>query len=109
MARPVRWIVGYGPGGPNDILARLMGQWLSERLGQPFFIENRPGAGGNIGTEAAVRALADGYTLLSGTAQALHGARTPSNYKARRPSICERNSWVRVRLALPIGSLRLCS
>jgi tripartite-type tricarboxylate transporter receptor subunit TctC len=63
-ARPVRWIVGFPAGGPNDILARLMGQWLSERLGQPFVIENRPGAGGNIGTEAVVRAPPDGYTLL---------------------------------------------
>jgi tripartite-type tricarboxylate transporter receptor subunit TctC len=66
--RPVRIVVGFSPGGPNDIYARLIGQWLSERLGQPFVIENRPGAGGNIGTEAAVRALADGYTLLSGPA-----------------------------------------
>jgi tripartite-type tricarboxylate transporter receptor subunit TctC len=63
-ARPVRWIVGYAPGGPNDILARLIGQWLSERLGQPFLIENRPGAGTNIATEAGVKAPPDGYTLL---------------------------------------------
>jgi tripartite-type tricarboxylate transporter receptor subunit TctC len=63
-ARPVRWIVPFSPGGPTDILARLMGQWLSERLGQPFIIENRPGAGSNIGIEAVVRAPADGYTLL---------------------------------------------
>ena len=63
-ARPVRLIVGFAPGGANDILARLIGQWLSERLGQPFVIENRPGAGSNIGTEAVVRAPADGYTLL---------------------------------------------
>jgi tripartite-type tricarboxylate transporter receptor subunit TctC len=62
--RPVRIIVGLAPGGSNDILARLMGQWLSERLGQPFIIENRPGGGGNIATEAVVRAPADGYTLL---------------------------------------------
>src|SRR5262249_33877818 len=62
--RPVRWIVGFPPGGVGDILARLIGQWLSERLGQPFIIENRPGAGGNIGTEAVVRSPADGYTLL---------------------------------------------
>jgi tripartite-type tricarboxylate transporter receptor subunit TctC len=62
--RPVRIIVGFAAGGPLDTLARLMGQWLSERLGQPFVIENRPGAGGNIGAEAAVRAPADGYTLL---------------------------------------------
>src|SRR5262245_12705869 len=62
--RPVRWIVGYAPGGSGDILARLMGQGLSERLGQPFVVENRPGANGNIGTEAVVRASPDGYTLL---------------------------------------------
>jgi len=63
-ARPVRLIVGFPPGGAADIDARLMGQWLSERLGQPFIIENRPGAGSNIGTEAVVRALPDGHTLL---------------------------------------------
>ena len=63
-SRPVRLVVSFPAGGVNDILARLMGQWLSERLGQPFVIENRPGAGTNIGTEAVVRAAADGYTLL---------------------------------------------
>jgi tripartite-type tricarboxylate transporter receptor subunit TctC len=62
--RPVRWIVGYPPGGATDIAARLMGQWLSERLSQPFVIENRPGASGNIGTQAVVNAAPDGYTLL---------------------------------------------
>jgi tripartite-type tricarboxylate transporter receptor subunit TctC len=62
--RPVRWIVPYAAGGPTDIVARLLGQWLSERLGQQFLIENRPGAGTNIGTEAVARAPADGYTLL---------------------------------------------
>jgi len=62
--RPVRMIVPVAPGGAQDILARLMGQWLSERLGQPFVIDNRPGGGSNIGTEAVVRAPADGHTLL---------------------------------------------
>jgi len=63
-SRPVRIIVGFGAGGAPDILARLIGQWLSERLGQQFIVENRPGAGSNIATEAVVRAPADGYTLL---------------------------------------------
>jgi len=62
--RPVRIVVGFAPGGAFDIMARLIGQWLSERLSQPFVIENRPDAGGNIATEAVVRAPADGYTLL---------------------------------------------
>jgi tripartite-type tricarboxylate transporter receptor subunit TctC len=63
-SRPVHWIVGYTPGGGNDIFARLMGQWLQDRLGQPFIIENRPGANSNIATEVVVNAPADGYTLL---------------------------------------------
>jgi tripartite-type tricarboxylate transporter receptor subunit TctC len=62
--RPVRWIVGFASGGLSDILVRLMGQWLSERLGQSFVIENRPGAVSNIATEAVVRGPVDGYTLL---------------------------------------------
>jgi tripartite-type tricarboxylate transporter receptor subunit TctC len=66
-ARPVRIVVGFPPGGGGDIVARLMGQWLSERIGQPFVIENRPGAGSNIATEAVVRAAPDGYTLLLAT------------------------------------------
>ena len=63
-ARPVHVIVGFAAGGPNDISARLIAQWLSERLGQQFVVENRPGAGGNVATELVVRAPADGYTLL---------------------------------------------
>ena len=62
--RPVRLIIGYPPGGSADITARLVGQWLSERLGQPIVIESRPGGGTNIATEAVVRAAPDGYTLL---------------------------------------------
>jgi tripartite-type tricarboxylate transporter receptor subunit TctC len=62
--RPVRWIVGFAAGGANDILARLIGQRLSERLGQPFVIENKPGAGGNIGAETVINAEPDGYTVL---------------------------------------------
>jgi tripartite-type tricarboxylate transporter receptor subunit TctC len=62
--RPVRIIVPFPPAGSSDILARLIGPWLSDRLGQPFVIENRPGAATNIGTEVVVRAPPDGYTLL---------------------------------------------
>jgi tripartite-type tricarboxylate transporter receptor subunit TctC len=69
-ARPVRVVVTTAPGSAADIHARLLGQWLSERLGQSFIIENRPGAGNNIGTEAVVRSRPDGYTLLHVTAAA---------------------------------------
>src|SRR5262249_14268897 len=62
--RPVRWVVGFAPGGGNDIVARLMGQWLQERIGQPFVIETRPGGGTNIAAEAVINAPPDGYTLL---------------------------------------------
>jgi tripartite-type tricarboxylate transporter receptor subunit TctC len=68
--RPVRIIVGFPAGGPTDIMARLIGQWLSQRLGQQFVIENRSGASGNIGTEVVVNATPDGYTLLFVTAAA---------------------------------------
>jgi tripartite-type tricarboxylate transporter receptor subunit TctC len=71
--RPVRWIIGYPPGGTQDIIARLLGQWLSERLGRPFVVENRPGASGNIATEGVVRAPPDGYSILMiGTASAIN-------------------------------------
>jgi tripartite-type tricarboxylate transporter receptor subunit TctC len=71
--RPVHWILSAAPGGTADILARLMGAWLSQRLGQQFVIESHPGAGGNIGTEAVVRAAPDGYTLhLTATSDAIN-------------------------------------
>jgi tripartite-type tricarboxylate transporter receptor subunit TctC len=71
--RPVHVIVGFTAGNNIDIVARLIGQWLSERLGQPFIIENRPGASGNIAAEAVVRAPADGHTLLmTGTFNAIN-------------------------------------
>jgi len=72
-SRPVRILVGFAPGTGADILARLIGQWLSERFGQQFFVDNRPGAGTNLATEAAVRAAPDGYTLLAvGPANAIN-------------------------------------
>ena len=63
-SRPVHWIVPFSPGGGTDVVARLMSRWLSDRLGQPFIVDNRPGAGANVGTAVVVRAPADGYTLL---------------------------------------------
>jgi len=73
--RQIRLVVGFPAGGPNDILGRLMAQWLSGRLGQPVLVENQPGAAGNIGTEAVVRAPADGYTLLlAGPANAINAS-----------------------------------
>src|SRR5499426_1882636 len=78
--RPVRLIVPFGPAGATDITARLIGQWLSERLGQQLVIENRPGAGGNVGTEAVVRAAPDGYTLgLFGAPSAINATLTTSS------------------------------
>jgi tripartite-type tricarboxylate transporter receptor subunit TctC len=77
--RPVRIIVGFPAGGATDILARLTGQWLSDRLGQQFIVENRAGAGGNIGTETVVKAPADGYTLLQiATPNGLNAALYPN-------------------------------
>jgi tripartite-type tricarboxylate transporter receptor subunit TctC len=72
-SRPVRWVVGFAPAGGNDIVARLMGQWLSERTGQPFIVDNKPGAATNIATEIVVNANPDGYTiLLVGVAAAIN-------------------------------------
>jgi len=104
--RPVRWIVPFPPGGPTDILARVLGQWLSERLGQPFVIENRPGASANIGTELVVRAAPDGYTLLLVPSSSAVSAAQPTaeltpvakNWRRVRRSWCSRrgsmmSSW----------------
>ncbi|HTK34454.1 MAG TPA: tripartite tricarboxylate transporter substrate-binding protein, partial [Caulobacteraceae bacterium] len=72
-ARPVKWVVGYAPAGGNDIVARLMGQWLSERTGQQFIVDNKPGAATNIATEYVANAAPDGYTLfLLGVAGAIN-------------------------------------
>src|SRR6185436_16729218 len=62
--KPVKWIVPYPPGGTTDVLARIMAQWLSEKMGQQFIIENKPGGGNNIGTEVAIKSPPDGYTML---------------------------------------------
>src|SRR5271156_6974619 len=108
--KPVRLIVGFPPGGVGDILARLIGRSLSSRLGQPFVIENRPGAGGNIGTEVVIRAPADGYTLfLANTANAINATlydklnfnfirdTEPVGSIARAPGVLEVNRAVPVR------------
>ena len=93
-SRPVRWVVPFPPGGPAEILARLFGQFMSERLGQPFVIENRPGAGGNIGTEAVVRSPPDGYTmLLVTTANAINA------------SLYERLNYNFIRDIAPVAAL----
>jgi tripartite-type tricarboxylate transporter receptor subunit TctC len=93
-SRPVRFIVTFAAGGSPDIIARLMGQWLSERLGQPFIIDNRPGAGGNIGTEIGVRAPPDGYTLL----MALSG-------NAINPAVYDNLPFNFIRDTAPVASI----
>jgi tripartite-type tricarboxylate transporter receptor subunit TctC len=101
--RPVRWVVGFTPGSGSDILARLIGQWLSERLGQPFVIENRPGAAGNIAAEAVVRAPADGYTLLMvNAANAINATLFKLNFNFTR-DITPVASLMRVPFALEVN------
>jgi tripartite-type tricarboxylate transporter receptor subunit TctC len=80
-SRPVRIVVGYPAGGGNDLYGRVIAQWLSERLGQQFIIENRPGAGGNIGAEAVAHAAPDGYTLLVATSGEAWNATLYDNLK----------------------------
>jgi tripartite-type tricarboxylate transporter receptor subunit TctC len=91
---PVRIIAGYPPGGGSDILARLMGQWLSERLNQAFIVENRPGAGGNIATDTVVHAHADGYTLLLVT-----------NANAMNATLYEKLNFNFIRDIAPVASI----
>ena len=93
-SRPVRIIVGFAPGGATDIMARLMGQSLSERLRQPFVIENKPGAATNIATEAVVNAAPDGYTLLMVT-----------SVNAINASVYEKLNFNLIRDVVPIASI----
>jgi len=93
-SRPIRLIVGFAAGGPTDIAARLIGQWLSERLGYSFVVENRPGAASNIATEAVIRAPADGYTLLQATVS-----------NAINASLYERLNFDFVRDTQPVAGL----
>ena len=86
-ARPVRLVVGYAAGGAADVLARIVGQALSERLGQTFVVENRTGAGGNIATETVLRALADGYTLLVNTTPIVTGAPLADDFDLSRDTL----------------------
>jgi tripartite-type tricarboxylate transporter receptor subunit TctC len=94
LARPVRLIVGFPPGGGVDINARLIGQSLSERLGQQFVILNRPGAGSNIGTEEVVHAAADGYTLLLAT-----------NPNAINATLCDHLNYIFIRDIAPVATI----
>src|SRR5262245_25620307 len=93
-SRPVRIISAFPAGGANDILARMIGLWLSERLGQTFVVENRPGAGGNVGAEFVVRALPDGYTLLL--------AATPNAINA---TLYEKLNFNFIRDVAPVASI----
>jgi tripartite-type tricarboxylate transporter receptor subunit TctC len=93
-ARPVRLIVGFAPGGPTDIAARLIGQWLSQRLGRQFIVENRPGGTGNVATESVVRSAPDGYTLL--VAATANGINT---------TLYENLSFVFDRDVAPVGGI----
>jgi tripartite-type tricarboxylate transporter receptor subunit TctC len=101
-ARSVRIVVAAAAGGATDITARLIGQWLTERLGRSFFVENRPGGNNNIGTEAVVRAQADGYTLLLANSvnavnaslyERLPSCARPRGYRCGRRGVLDRPRW----------------
>src|SRR5262245_32175710 len=109
--RPVRIVVGFSAGGPNDINARLMGQWLSERLGQQFIVDNRPGASGNIAMEQVVRSPPDGYTLtmiaLSSAVNATLFPNLPFNFLrdiAPVGCICRNVQVMEVHPSVPVTS-----
>jgi tripartite-type tricarboxylate transporter receptor subunit TctC len=93
---PVRWIVPYAPGSGADIVVRLLGQWLSEHLGQPLILENRPGGASNVGTEAVVRASPDGHTLL---------LVTPNN--ATNATLFDKLTFNFIRDIAPVASIML--
>src|SRR6185503_10515829 len=101
--RPVNLIVAFTPGGPSDVLARILGKKLEQLLGQPFVIENRPGAGGNIATQLAARAAPDGYTLLLGSVASL--AMNPAMY--REVPFDPLNDFAPVTQAVGVSSLIL--
>src|SRR5215470_16883329 len=110
-SRPVRIVVGFAPGGPNDINARLIGQWLSERLGQQFIVDNRPGASGNIAMESVVRSPPDGYTLvmiaLSSAVNATLFPNLPFNFLrdiAPIGTICRNVLVMEVHPSVPVGN-----
>src|SRR6266498_3291122 len=96
-SRPVHWIVSFAAGGPNDVVARIIGQYLSDQLGQQFVIENRPGAGGNVGMQSVLSSAPDGYTI----------AFVGPNY-AINPTLCTRNETVDSRCAGQHGSRDRC-
>ncbi|HYI26582.1 MAG TPA: tripartite tricarboxylate transporter substrate binding protein [Bradyrhizobium sp.] len=102
--RPVRWVVGFAPGGANDILARMIGQRLSERLGQQFVIENKPGAGGNIGAESVINAEPDGYTVLLVNPSNFINTSLYANLKFNFPrDVAPVASFVRVPNVMTVG------